>query len=145
MDKIKHTIEKLLDNEIILVALTEDSNSELVKVVVDSEHPISLNVTSSIARAIKDLELLDARYPDGYKLEVTSPGINAPLTHPFQFRKNIGRTLAISLVGDSDVKRLKGTLLRVEGDGIILSGKQNNTHFIRFEDIQKAVVKITFK
>ncbi len=145
MDKIKHTIEKLLDKEIILIGVTEDNDRKLVKVVVDSEHQVSLNVTSSIARAIKDSELLDARYPDGYKLEVTSPGISAPLMHPFQYRKNIGRILTIALVDDSDVKRLKGTLLHVEDDGIILSGKHNNTHSIRFEDIQKAVVKLTFK
>ena len=140
MDKIKHTIEKLLDKEIILIGVTEDNDRKLVKVVVDSEHQVSLNVTSSIARAIKDSELLD-----GYKLEVTSPGISAPLMHPFQYRKNIGRILTIALVDDSDVKRLKGTLLHVEDDGIILSGKHNNTHSIRFEDIQKAVVKLTFK
>ena len=36
-------------------------------------------------------EIISLQYPNGVQIEVTSPGIDAPLEHPFQYKKNINR------------------------------------------------------
>jgi len=145
MDKLRNIIEKLIGDDIVLIALTESQESGFIKVVVDSEKSIDAKTTTKLARIIKESPELDKRYPQGFQLEVTSPGITSPLLYPFQYKKNIGRKLTVSLNDPSEKKRISGTLTRVGDDGIDLSDKKRNTFSMRFEDIKQAVVKITFK
>ncbi len=145
MDKLRNIIEKLIGDDIVLIALTESQESGFIKVVVDSEKSIDAKTTTKLACIIKESPELDKRYPQGFQLEVTSPGITSPLLYPFQYKKNIGRKLTVSLNDPSEKKRISGTLTRVGDDGIDLSDKKRNTFSMRFEDIKQAVVKITFK
>ena len=39
--------------------------------------------------------VLNKYLPEDFQLEVSSPGIDSPLPHPFQYKKNIGRQLKI--------------------------------------------------
>ena len=145
MDKLRNIIEKLIGDDIVLIALTESQESGFIKVVVDSEKSIDAKTTTKLACIIKESPELVKRYPQGFQLEVTSPGITSPLLYPFQYKKNIGRKLTVSLNDPSEKKRISGTLTRVGDDGIDLSDKKRNTFSMRFEDIKQAVVKITFK
>ncbi len=145
MDKITHIIEKLIRNDIILITATENRDTGFIRIVIDSEGSIDAEVTSSLAKVIRDSSELDNRYPNGFQLEVTTPGATSPLQYPFQYKKNIGRKLTVSLNPTMDQKKVTGTLTLVDDEGIELSDKKNKTFSVRFDDIKKAVVKITFK
>ncbi len=95
MDELKTKIENLLPEGFYLMDIKEDIYKAVIRCFIDSEKMIYSEDTSMISKSIQDYEVLDAFYPDGVTLEVTSLGVTTPLTRNFQFRKNIGRLLAI--------------------------------------------------
>lgn len=145
MDKITNIIETLIKDDAILISANENRETGFIRAIVDSEQSLDAEATSKIAKVIRDSQELDKRYPKGFQLEVTTPGVTSPLLYPFQYKKNIGRKLSITLNESSEMKRISGELIRVNDEDIDVKDKKNNTFSIRFDDINKAVVKITFK
>ena len=91
----------------------------------------------------------EAWYPDGnFSLEVSSPGVDEPLQLPRQFKKNVGRKLAVTLQDDT---KMEGKLTEANEDGILLEyteGKNKKAVTINkvlaFDEIKQAVVQISF-
>ena len=74
----------------------------LVQIVVDSDGRLDLDEVASISRRldilIEEQDLLD---DIGYTLEVTSPGIDRPLTLPRHWRANVGRKVQVVMNDES--------------------------------------------
>lgn len=94
--------------EIDVLDVELDDRSELVRVFIDHEDGIGFEECTAVNDVIRDT------CPD-HALEVSSPGIEAPMRHPRHFRKHIGEyvrvrrsdthkasTLKIIAVDDSD-------------------------------------------
>ena len=102
---------------------------------------------SDISRSVsEELELMNM-FEGSYTLEVSSPGIDFPLTSERQFNKNVGRQLKIDLLNG---ERIKGDLIRIDNSGITLNidrGKkiENEDLFIPFSDIKSGKVLVAFK
>ena len=107
MDELVKNIKQLLNPDIHLMDIQENHQRDLVKVIVDSEKPITIDTIASVTRTIRDSEVIDKHFTDGYKMEVTSAGIDADLEQPFQFRKNIGRQLKLKYITEDSVKSIK--------------------------------------
>jgi len=143
MDELVQNIKDLLDPEIHLMDIQENHQRDLVKVVVDSDNPISIDEIANITRTIRDSEVIDKYFPSGYKMEVTSIGITANLEQPFQFKKNIGRQLKLKLITKDSVKSIKVTLKDVDEKGIFIQLKDEISH-INYADIKQAKIIVSF-
>ena len=85
------------------------ANPNRLEVFVDSDTGISLEKCQKISRYLEQ-HLEEKKWlSENYTLEVSSPGINRPLKFVRQYKKNIGRTLDITL-SDNTIK--KGVLLK---------------------------------
>ncbi|MCW2694935.1 MAG: rimP [Modestobacter sp.] len=95
----------------------------VVRVVVDRDEGVSLDDVADVSRAISDV--LDADEADAgrppYVLEVTSPGVDRPLTEPRHWRRNAGRLVAVEVGPEKAREQVTARLLRVEDDGIVLA------------------------
>ena len=109
---IKNQIEKFLhDNleapEHFLVKVHVGSgkvNEGRVQVLMDSDQGITIDQCASYSRKLGAyLEEADL-FEYSYTLEVTSPGLDFPLTTERQFRKNIGRILVVDLKGGNQIE-----------------------------------------
>lgn len=146
MEQLFQTIKDLLAAEqAVVLEVRGDGINSPIKVVIDSEIPVSLEMVTHITRLIRDAEEMERLFLDGFQLEVTSPGIDAPLEHPFQYRKNINRTIKLKLNEDQDREELKAKLTRVEEAGIYISRKSDRNEYIPFEQIIQANLIISFK
>ena len=87
----------------VLLDCIELASQSRVQIVVDGKTPVDLSTTTPIARNVRDSGLLDSIYPQGFQLEVTSPGVDAPLIHPVQFEKNIGKQVRLKMWGESEL------------------------------------------
>jgi ribosome maturation factor RimP len=96
-----------------------------VRVIVDSDEGINLDTVADLSRDIS--AALDQAEESGgdlvageYELEVSSPGIDRPLTLPRHWRRNIGRLVKVTVADRSVVGRVTaaddtGIELDVEG------------------------------
>ena len=95
----------------------------VVRVVVDRDEGISLDDVADVSRAIS--EVLDADEADAgrapYVLEVTSPGVDRPLTAPRHWRRNAGRLVTVEVGPERAREQVTARLLRVTDDGVVLA------------------------
>jgi ribosome maturation factor RimP len=74
----------------------------LVRVVVDADGGVSLDDVAEVNRAVSQaLDDTDLMGSQPYVLEVTSPGVDRPLTEPRHWRRAVGRLVRASLAGDA--------------------------------------------
>lgn len=101
----------------------------VVRVVVDRDEGVSLDDVAELSRALS--EVLDAedealgRSP--YVLEVTSPGVDRPLTLPRHWRRNVGRLVTVAVGPAAAREQLTGRVVRVEDDGVVLAVQKGGT------------------
>jgi ribosome maturation factor RimP len=143
MDELVKNIKQLLNPDIHLMDIQENHQRDLVKVIVDSEKPITIDIIAGVTRTIRDSEVIDKHFPDGYKMEVTSAGIDADLEQPFQFRKNIGRQLKLKYITEDSVKSIKATLKDIDENGIFIQLHKKISH-INYADIKQAKIIVSF-
>jgi ribosome maturation factor RimP len=145
MDELRNKIEKLMPTGFYLMNIKEDPHKGLVRCLIDSEDSISLDDTAMISKLIQHSGVLDQFYPDGASLEVTSLGVTEPLTHSFQYRKNIGRKLNITYDKNGYRKNVEAELTGFDGEILFLQNK-NKGHFqLELANILQAKVIIQFK
>ena len=142
MDTLKHKIGDLIPEHMVLLDCVEFASQSKVKIVVDGKIPVDLFTTTTIARNVRDSGLLDSIYPQGFQLEVTSPGADAPLIHPVQFEKNIGKRIRLKMWGDSELIQVEIRNVSEEGfEGKLVNGHKD---IFQFDDIESAKVEIKF-
>ena len=123
--------------------MNQDSHQDLVRLIVDAEHHVCLDETTEIAKRIRSSKDIQSMFPNGVRIEVSTPGIAAPLEHDYQFKKNIGRKLNILLQGELD-KNILGVLKDVKENGIHITSNDKKIQFYPFNDICKATVQVSF-
>jgi ribosome maturation factor RimP len=100
------------------VRVTVAGKRRLLRVIVDSDHGVSLDDAADVSREIS--VLLDASNALGdvaYTLEVSSPGVDRPLTEPRHWRRARGRLVRVKVAGEGSVE---GRLLAADADGVTL-------------------------
>jgi ribosome maturation factor RimP len=82
-----------------------------------------------------------------YVLEVSSPGIDRPLTAPEDFRRFAGHDARVELVqGIEGRRRFKGKLIGLEGSDVLMDvADEKETRSVRFSysDISEAKLVLT--
>ncbi|MGR7023361.1 ribosome maturation factor RimP [Geodermatophilus sp. URMC 62] len=105
------------------LVVTPAGRRSVVRVVVDRDEGVSLDDVAEVSRAVSavldenDGEL--GRAP--YVLEVTSPGVDRPLTEPRHWRRNTGRLVAVTVGPAGATEQLTGRITAVDGAGVTLA------------------------
>jgi ribosome maturation factor RimP len=127
------------------VLIASPGSHRIVTCVVDGPTPLNLDQVTVASRAIS--ELLDTAEFMGdtpFTLEVTSPGVDRPLTQLRHWTKNLTRLIKVTL---NDGSVVTGRL--TEFDEINVKLVENikgriKDHLLAFADIKRAVVEIEF-
>ena len=143
-DTLRHIVETHLTEGQVLLDAREDSRGNFLKVVIDSEDKITLNDTAKLTKALRDSIEIDSKYPSGYRLEVSTPGLNNSLRFPFQYKKNINRTLVVSYIEKEVEVEVEGNLVKA-GDNEIELIYSDKSIIINYENIIDAKVIVSFK
>jgi ribosome maturation factor RimP len=104
------------------LVVTPAGRRSVVRVVVDRDQGVTLDDIAEVSRAVSDV--LDA-HDDGmgrtpYVLEVTSPGVDRPLTEPRHWRRNVGRLVTVAVGPQGAVEQVTGRVTAVEDAGVTL-------------------------
>ena len=140
MNILNTMISDIMPKDLVLIDLIQDKSK--IKVIVDGIKSIDLDTTAYIAKKIRNSDLLNKHLPEDFQLEVSSPGIDAPLKYPFQYEKNLGRKLKIIEFSRKNSISIK--LNNVTKDGIIGINKKGKEFKFNFNDIQSATIITVF-
>lgn len=142
--------EKIADKpDLFLVDVKMHSNGRLI-VLLDGDNGIGIDDCVAVSRHVGFHLEEENVIETAYNLEVSSPGIDFPLSSPRQYAKNVGRTLGIKMA--DGVKR-EGVLSGLTEDAIVIEekikekGKKAETveSIIPLDKITETKVLISFK
>jgi ribosome maturation factor RimP len=127
------------------VHLVTPGNQRIVTCIVDGESGLNLDQVTSASKIISGL-LDEAAFmgETPFTLEVTSPGIDRPLTLPRHFAKNVTRLLKVTL---NDGEVVTGRITSTSETSVLLEvaeKKASKEVSIELSDIKRAVVEIEF-
>jgi len=128
------------------VVIDASARPPRITVVADGDDGLDLDSAAALARSAS--ELLDRVDGDAtpYVLEVTSPGVDRPLTTEKHFRRARGRKVEVTL---SDGAELTGRLGETSDGTVALvvrkgRGAELSVRELPIEEIAKAVVQVEF-
>lgn len=131
------------------VSVSPAGRRSVVRVVVDRDGGAALDDVADVSRAVSDaLDELDAAEPGllgaSFVLEVSSPGVDRPLTAPRHWRRNAGRLVrAVPRQG----AEVTGRLLRADDaeDGVVVLDVGGQEHELAYLDLARGVVQVEFR
>ena len=109
------------------VRVSAAGRRRLLRVVVDSDRGVSLDDAAAISRKLS--AALDAAPVMGdfpYTLEVSSPGVDRPLTDPRHWRRAVGRLVQVTA---ADAGPISGRVLAADADGVTLDVAGDHRRF----------------
>jgi ribosome maturation factor RimP len=130
--------------EIEAVVIDTAARPPRITIIADGDDPLDLDKIATLSRSASDL--LDRLDAPAYVLEVTSPGVDRPLTTEKHYRRARGRKVELTL---SDGSQLTGRIGEIR-DGtvrlVVREGERPNFSIreLPVDGITKAVVQVEF-
>ncbi|MEL6124206.1 MAG: ribosome maturation factor [Bacteroidota bacterium] len=119
-----------------------------VEVFVDSDGALTLDKCRIISRYLENHIEEKGWLGEKYTLDVSSPGIDRPITLLRQYRKNLGRKIRVKVHSEEGEKRVEGILHKVDEENIAVIEKRKKeeiVHHVDFDQIIEAKILISFK
>ena len=126
---------------LVEIRIKGTAHNPVYQVFADTEKGITLAECEKLSRAIKDELDMDLSLPERYRLDVSSPGLDRPLVHDFEFKKNIGQLLHVLVVSEEEERQLEGKLTGFDKEEIEIQTK-DKTERIRRSQIKQARVQL---
>ncbi len=132
--------------EIEDVAIDANTRPPRITVIADGDSPLDLDAIAELSRSAS--ALLDAldEGADAYVLEVSSPGVDRPLTSEKHFRRARGRKVDVALSDGAVVTGRVGAVVDGALELVVrdTSGRDWSVRRIALGDIANAVVQVEF-
>jgi len=123
------------------VEVTPAGKRRILRVAVDKDGGVTLDEVAEATREVsRALDASDAMGEQSYTLEVTSRGVDRPLTLPRHWRRNTGRLVKVALAEGGD---LTGRILDTGDDGATLDVDGAHRD-VAYADVAKARIQIEF-
>ena len=123
------------------IAIEKVGRREKVSVIVDTDGGVSLDAIAEVSSALSAaLDEAGDVASSSYVLEVSSPGVDRPLTLPRHWRRNTGRLVAIDLEdGSSITGRITGS-----DDATVTLDVNGEAQQLALGQVQRAIVQVEF-
>ena len=114
----------------------------VVRLLVDRDGGVSLDDVADVSRVVSDaLDDADEQDPTllgtSYVLEVSSPGVDRPLTQPRHWRRNVGRLVRVAL---RDGGTAEGRISAADEEAVTLDG----TRVLPYAEVARGSVQVEF-
>lgn len=124
------------------VTVTPAGRRRLLRVVVDRDGGVSLDDVAEVSLAVSAaLDAGDAMGATPYVLEVSSPGVDRPLTEPRHWRRAVRRLVKADL---RDGTSLEGRIVAADEGGVELD-IAGASRRIEYQDLARGRVQVEFR
>ena len=132
------------------VDLTSAGKRRVLRVAIDKDGGVTMDdiaaATREVSRVLDETDLMGQQ---AYTLEVSSPGVDRPLTLPRHWRRNVGRLVKVTFT-DADREpgsrrdEITGRITSSDDDAAVLDvdGAERR---VEYDAVKKARIQIEFK
>ncbi len=103
--------EKIADRDDLFIVSVKMHPNKILEILLDGDNGINIDDCAQVSRHVgfhlEEENVID----NAYRLEVSSPGIDANFVNIRQYQKNIGRTIQVKLI---DNTKIEGTLVTLD-------------------------------
>jgi ribosome maturation factor RimP len=108
------------------VRVSAAGRRRVLRVIVDSDRGVSLDDAAKVSRELSAaLDRLDVMGDFPYTLEVSSPGVDRPLTEPRHWRRATGRMVKVAVAEEL----LTGRIVLADDEAVILDTEGVRSRF----------------
>ncbi|GAA4047650.1 ribosome maturation factor RimP [Nonomuraea soli] len=124
------------------VSVTSAGKRRVLRVIVDRDGGVSLDDVAEVSNAVSAaLDDDDRMGSQPYTLEVSSPGVDRPLTEPRHWRRAAKRLVKAELRDGSVVE---GRIVAADETGVVISLEKDERR-IDFQDLAQGRVQVEFR
>lgn len=132
---------RALGLDIEAVEITPAGKRRILRVAVDKDGGVTLDDVADATREVnRVLDESDVMGEQPYTLEVTSRGVDRPLTLPRHWRRNAGRLAKVTLADGTSVTGRIGE----SGDESVTLEVSGTKQDVAYTDVKKALVQVEF-
>lgn len=123
------------------VIVTPAGKRRQVRVIVDAEGGIDLDDVADVSQEVSQaLDDSDAMGSAPYVLEVTSPGVDRPLTQPRHWRRAVGRLVRATL---SEGEETTGRVMSADDTTVVLDSDGRERR-LGYDELIRGLVQVEF-
>jgi ribosome maturation factor RimP len=147
-DAVREQIERelegplrALDLDVEAVELTPAGKRRILRIAVDGDQGVTLDAVADATKRVSEvLDASDVMGEQPYTLEVTSRGVDRPLSLPRHWRRNADRLVKVTL---TDGESLTGRI-GASTDSAVVLDVDGTAREIAYTEVAKALVQIEF-
>ena len=123
------------------VSVTAAGRRSVVRVIVDRDGGVDLDAVADVSRTVSDaLDDSDVMGAAPYVLEVSTPGVDRPLTEPRHWRRAAGRLVRVTV---TDTGSLTGRILDADDDKVTVDVDGDSRSYA-YADLGPGHVQVEF-
>lgn len=123
------------------IALTTAGRRRVLRIFVDADGGVSLDQIAQASHTVSEtLDASDLMGEQPYVLEVSSPGVDRPLTEPRHWRRATSRLVKVNLADGSEIV---GRVLTVDETGVVLDVLGADRR-VPYAEVTRARVEVEF-
>ncbi len=142
-ERVRTLVEEVIDESmfVVEVIVRGRKGSRVVEVFLDGDEPLSIEALARVSREVGFLLDVEEVIDGKYHLNVSSPGLDRPLSLPRQYKKHVGRTLRVRFRDGENERTVKGKLLETGEDGVVIAAGKEELR-IPFTEMVQAKVEL---
>ncbi|MCW2831162.1 MAG: ribosome maturation factor RimP [Aeromicrobium sp.] len=139
LETLVETTVSALGLDLEAVELTPAGNKRVLRIALDRDGGVGIDHITDATRALSEvLDSSDVMGAQPYTLEVTSRGVDRPLTLPRHWRRNAGRLVRLRLADESSID---GRIAASDDQGVEIEGRTSTTTRYAYDQITSALVQ----
>jgi ribosome maturation factor RimP len=134
--------------ELVDIEMKRSRQGTLVRLFVDKVNGIGLDELQSVSEEVSALLDVEDPIEGTYTLEVSSPGLDRPLTTEADFRRSVGRLVRVTLaqpLDESQGLQVQGRLKAVEDGALAIERNKGGAVRVPLAQVNEGRLEVEWK
>ena len=144
LSELAESITDANDAELLELKIGVTKRGRNINLVIDSVGGVTIQTCAKISRGL-EYKLMEEEYADGkFKIEVSSPGVDRPLSEEGDFRRKTGKMITLWHTDSVIDSPLEG-VIKLVSNGVLSIETTKETVNINMENVDKAKLLVAIR
>ena len=141
---IAENISDANDAELLELKIGVTKRGRSINLIIDSVGEVNIQTCVKVSKGLKAI-LIEEEYADGnFKIEVSSPGIDRPLSEEGDFRRKTGRMITLWHT-EEDIESPVEGVIKLVSNGVLSIEASEEIINIKMEKVDKAKLLVAIR